>query len=99
MNIETLFVILIISIIAALVARLFAGFTLAGVLLSFMLACLGALGGWFAQQQLGLPPFYTIPFPGDRVRVGVVWPGIAALAGALFGGLLRRRNRPRRRSR
>ena len=99
MNIEPLVVILVVSVVAALLARLLGGFTLAGLLASYLLACLGAVGGWWAQQRLGLPDVYTLPFPGDGTPVSVVWPGLAALVAALFGGRLWRPARASRRSR
>ncbi|CAA9238152.1 MAG: hypothetical protein AVDCRST_MAG26-1298 [uncultured Chloroflexia bacterium] len=99
MNIATLATILVIAAIAALFARLFAGFTLAGILATYLLACLGAVGGWVAQQQLGLPDLYTFPFPSDGTPVAVVWPGAAALLAALLGGRLWRPRRASRRRR
>ena len=97
MNVETLATILIVAAAAALLTRLLNGFTLAGLLVSYLLACLGAIGGWFAQQRLPLPPLYTIPFPGDRAAVPVVWPALGALLVALLGGRLwRPARRPRR---
>ncbi len=96
MNIETLVTILVISGIAALLARVISGWTLSGLLASFLLACFGALGGWFAQQQLGLPALYSFPFPSGGELVPVVWPGLAALLAALAGGLFWRPGRPAR---
>src|SRR4051812_31692863 len=75
MNIETLMTILVVATVATLLVRIFTGFTLAGILASFLLGCLGAIGGWVAQQRLGLPPLYAFPFPGDHVAVSAVWPG------------------------
>jgi len=100
MNIETLMTILVVAIVATLLVRVFTGFTLAGILVTFLLGCLGAVGGWVAQQRLALPTLYAFPFPGDHVAVSAVWPGLAALLAALIAGLLwRPRPRPRRRTR
>jgi hypothetical protein len=99
MNIETLLTILGISVIAALISRVIGGWTLAGFLSSFLLACLGAVGGWFAQRQLGLPDIFTFAFPTDGIAVPVVWPGLGALLAALVGSTLWRPSRPQRRRR
>ncbi len=96
MNIETLATILVISAIAALFARMISGWTLSGLLASFLLACFGALGGWLAQWQLGLPPLYSFPFPSGGKLVPVVWPSLSAFLAALAGGLLWRPKRPAR---
>ena len=99
MNIETLATILVVAAVVAVLARIINGFTLAGLLASYLLACLGAVGGWVAQQRLGLPPLYTFPFPGDGMPVPVVWPALAALLLALLGGRLWQPARPARRRR
>ena len=99
MNIETLAAILGIAAIVALMARVVAGFTLAGFLATFLLACLGAVGGWLAEQRLGLPPLYTVPFPGDRTPIAIVWPACGALLAALLGARLWRPTRSPRRLR
>ena len=99
MNIEILVTILVIAAVAALLARILSGFTLAGLLASYVLACLGGVGGWLAQQRLGLPELYAFPFPGDGVAVPVAWPALAAVLAALVGGFLWRPARYQRRSR
>ena len=99
MNIQTLATILAISLVAAIVARAVSGFTLAGLLASYLLACLGAIGGWLAQQRLGLPTLYAFPFPGSAVAVPIVWPSLAALLAALLAGRLWRPAPVSRRSR
>lgn len=99
MNIEMLATILAIALIAAIIARAISGFTLAGLLASYLLACLGAVGGWLAQQRLGLPALYAFPFPGDGSLVPIVWPGLGALLAALLGGRLWRPAPISRRSR
>lgn len=99
MNIEMLATILVISLIASIIARAISGFTLAGLLASYILACAGAVGGWLAQQRLRLPALYTFPFPGDGMPVPIVWPALAALLAALLGGRLWRPAPPTRRSR
>jgi hypothetical protein len=99
MNIETLVTILVISAIAASISRIFGGWTLAGLLASFLFACLGAVGGWVVQHQLGLPELYSISFPSQGVLVPVVWPGLAALVAAMVASFLWRPGRPQRRTR
>lgn len=101
MNIETLLIILAISLIAACVSRIVGGWTLAGLLSSFLLACLGAVGGWYAQGQLGLPELFSISFPTDGIAVPVVWPSLAALVAALVASRIwqPRRPQPHRRRR
>ena len=97
MNIETLGVILAIALIAAIIAQILRGWSLPGLIASLLLACFGAVGGWFAQQRLGLPPVYSIAFPGDNVPVAIVWPALVALVPALLGAGMRRRRPPVRR--
>ena len=99
MNIETLLTILVVAALAALLSRIFGGFTLAGFLTSYLLACLAAVGGWYAQQQLHLPALVTFPFPGDRASVGLAWPALAAFAAALISSRLWRPTPVRRRPR
>ena len=99
MNIETLITILVVAAAAAVLARIINGFTLAGLLASYLLACIGSVGGWLAQQQLDLPALYEFPFPGDRVSVPVVWPALGALLFALLSGRLWQPARPARRRR
>lgn len=94
MNIETLLTILGISVVVTCISRVIAGWTLAGLLTGFVLACLGAVGGWVLQDQLGLPPLYSIPFPADGVLVPVVWPIIGSLVVGIVGSLLTRSRRP-----
>lgn len=94
MNIETLLTILGVSLVVTIVSRVIAGWTLAGLLTSFVLACLGAVGGWVAQHQLGLPPLFSISFPADGVLVPVVWPSLAALVVGIVGSFLSRSRRP-----
>ena len=100
---ETLLTLLAIAAVLTVVVRIVGGFTLAGLLTTFLLASLGAVGAWQAQRYLGLPVLYTLPFPGDRNNVPVVWPTLGALVGALLGSRLwrprRGRQRERRRSR
>lgn len=97
MNIETLAVILAIALVAAIIAQILRGWSLPALIVSYLLACFGAVGGWFAQQRLGLPPLYSIALGADSVPVAVVWPALAALVLALLGAGMRRRRPPVRR--
>ncbi len=98
-EVETLITLLAIAALAALLARALGGFTLAGLLATYLLACLGAVGGWIAEQRLGLPPIYAMPLPGGA-SAPIVWPGLAALVVALLSARLwRPARRPVRRSR
>ena len=99
MNIETFLTILIIAALAAFISRVIGGWTLAGFLASFLLTCLGAIGGWYAQERLNLPELYAISFPTDGIPVPVVWPGFAALLAGLAASLIWRPVRSQRRSR
>src|SRR5215212_6583963 len=99
MDIETLLTILVISVIATCISRIIGGWTIAGILASFLLACLGAIGGWIAQQRLGLPALYSISFPSDHELVPVIWPALGALLAGLVGSLFGRPVRPQRRAR
>lgn len=99
MNIETLAVLFGVALAATFFARIVSGWTFAGFLVSFLLGCFGAVGGWYAQQELALPSIYAVPF-GNNIAVPVVWPALGALVGALLGGAVRRRApRARRRLR
>lgn len=99
MNIETLLTLLILAAAIAILVRLLSGFTLAGLLVTYVLACLGAVGGWFAQDRLGLPPLYALPLPDSRAPVAIIWPALGALLSALLGSRLWRPVRRTRRSR
>ncbi len=94
-EVETLLTLLAIAAVLTLVVRIFGGFTLAGLLATFLLASLGAVGAWEAQRRLGLPTLYAIPFPGDNNAVPVVWPTLGALVGAMLGARLWRPRRAR----
>ena len=99
MNIETLVALLLMAAIVAVVVRLLSGFTLAGLLVTYVLACLGAIGGWLLQGRLGLPLLYALPLPVDRPPVAIVWPALGALLAALVGSRLWRPTRGARRTR
>lgn len=90
MNLETLITILVVAGVIATIMRLFAGWTLANWLISFVLAILGGVVGWQIERWFNLPAFYTFPFPTDQVGVSVVWASIGALSLALLGNLLMR---------
>ena len=99
MNIETLTTVLGIGLIVTILIRLVTGWTLAGFLVNFLLACAGGIGGWFAQMHLGLPPLLSFPFPNGQVAVPVIWPTLGALVAGFIGGQLWRPVRTRRRVR
>lgn len=97
MDIATLAVILIIAAIAALVGRAFSGYTLSGCLVTYVAACLGAVGGWYVQRSYLVPDqLLAFPLGSSSVRVSVVGAAVGALLLAVFVGLL---GRPRMRSR
>lgn len=95
-EVETLLTLFALALLITLLVRVISGFTLAGFLGSFLLACLGAIGGWIAEQRLRLPALYALPFPGDRALVPIVWPGLGAIVAALLAARLWRPARPRR---
>jgi len=99
MNIETLAVILLLSLVVAIFARLVSGWTLAGFLFSYLLACAGGIGGWLLQRRLGLPAIYDLRLPGSVTSVPIIWPGFMALIAAFASGFIWRPARPRRRTR
>ncbi len=90
MNLETLVTLLIVGMVVATIIRLFAGWSLASWLLTFVLAVLGGVGGWQLERQLHLPSLYAFPFPTDQVGVSVVWSSVGALVLALVGAFLAR---------
>ncbi len=102
MNIETLVVLLLIAGATALVGRALAGFTLAGCLINYVLACLGAVGGWLIQSLFLRPDnLVSVPLQGDPVNVSIIGASICSFALAFLGGLLgrpvqQRRTRSRR---
>jgi hypothetical protein len=97
MNIETLAVLLIIAGITALLGRALAGFTLAGCLINYVLACLGAVGGWLIQSLfLGPDNLVAVPLQGAPVSVSIIGASIGSFALAFLGGLLGRPVQPRR---
>ena len=98
MNVETLGTVLLIAGIAAFLVRILTGFTLAGCLVSYVLACLGAVTGWWVQDRFFVPDQWVVlPLSGDPVAVSVIGATIGALIFAYFGGLFARpRPVPRR---
>jgi|GEM_PF-6595205 len=91
MNLETLAVLLVIGVLAAILGRLLAGFSLSGCLVTYILACLGAVAGWVVQQQVfGPDNLLTLPLPDRPTSVSVVGASIGAFLLAFIGGLLSR---------
>ncbi len=104
MTIEMLFVLFAVAGIVALLVRLLSGVHLTGCLVSLVLACLGAVGGWWVQQQYLVPDaLLTIPWGGRQVSVSVIGASVGALLLALlgrgWGQPLRQSSRRRRRYR
>lgn len=87
MSLETLVVMLVIAVVMATLVRVFIGWTLAGWLVSFMLAMFGAILGWLAQRRLGLPQVYTLSQPAGYNNVPIVWLILGAVVLALLGAL------------
>lgn len=97
MNIETLVVLLLIAGAAAFVGRALAGFTLAGCLINYVLACLGAVGGWLIQNLfLGPDNLVSVPLQGAPISVSIIGACVGSVALAFLGGLLGRPVQPRR---
>lgn len=97
MDIATLGALLAIAFVAAVIGRALAGYTLAGCLITYILACLGAIGGWVLQQQFFWPDrILTLPIGGSPVSVSIVGASVGALLLAFLGGLLGRPVAPRR---
>jgi hypothetical protein len=91
MNVETFGVLLVIAAIAALIARALAGYSLSGCLVAYVLACLGAIGGWILQRQyIGLDQWLVLPIPNDPTPVSVLGGSIGALLVAVIGSLIAR---------
>jgi len=91
MNIETLGVLLIIAAIAALIARALVGYNLQGCLLAYVLAALGAVGGWVVQARyFVLDRFLVLPIPNDSAPVAVIGASLGALLISILGTLLLR---------
>lgn len=86
MTIETLVVLFIIAAVVALLVRMLSGIHLTGCLVSFVLACLGAVGGWWVQQQYLIPDaLLMVPWGGRQVPVSVIGAAVGALLLALLG--------------
>lgn len=102
MTIQELSVILAVAGLASLIGRTLAGYSLAGCLITYVLACLGAVAGWYVQiNWLHLPDrLVTLPLISDPQRISIIGAFIGALLLAFFGSLLSRRvPRPRSRQR
>lgn len=100
MNIETLVVLLVIALIAALIGRAVARYSLSGCLTAYVAACLGAVGGWWVQQQYFWPDrFLMIPLTGAPAPVSIIGASAGALLLAFIAGLIGRPAMPRRRAR
>jgi hypothetical protein len=91
MNIETLAVLLLIAALAALIARALVGYSLQGCLVAYVLACLGAVGGWVVQSRyFVLDQWLVLPIPNDPAPVAVIGASIGALLISVLGSLLGR---------
>jgi uncharacterized membrane protein YeaQ/YmgE (transglycosylase-associated protein family) len=100
MDVTTLLVLLAIAAIATIVSRTLAGYSLSGCLTTYVVACLGAVGGWVLQQQLfGPDSMISVPFGGVQRPVSVIGASIGALLLAFIASLLGRPTAPRRRRR
>jgi hypothetical protein len=100
MNLATLLIILGIAAVAALIVRVLAGFTIAGCLIAYVLACIGAAGGWALQRQLwGLDPVFYVPLLGESQPVSVGGAVVGSLVLAYVGGLFARPRRAPSRNR
>lgn len=99
MNIPTFATMVVLALVVTTIVRFFAGWTLAGWLLTFVLALLGAVGGWYAEQQLALPSFFALTLPNNQGVVSVVWAILGAISLTVLGALIARPGRsapPRR---
>lgn len=99
MGLQELAVLLLIAIVAAIVGRGLAGYSLAGCLISFILASLGAVAGWLLQGVLGLPDnLVLLPWLTEPRPVSAIGASIGALLLAFIGGLLGRPVQQQRRT-
>src|SRR5687767_10118149 len=98
-EVESVITLLVVAMVATLLVRLLSGMTLAGLLTTFILAALGACGGWIAQLWLGLPELYALQVPGGTASVAIIWPALGALLVGLLGSRLWRPRRTVRRPR
>ncbi len=94
MTLETFVAILVIAFAAALFGRL-PRYSLQGCLVSYVFACLGAVGGWIAQQRwFGPEPLVVIPWLSQRPAVSIVGASLGALALAWLSRWLGRPRQP-----
>lgn len=102
MDLATLAVLLLLAAIAAVIGRALAGYSLSGCLITYALACLGAVAGWLLQRLIfGEDNLVVIPWGADPAQVSVIGASIGAFLLAFIGGLLGRpvEQSQRRRSR
>ncbi|GAC1651579.1 MAG: hypothetical protein NVS4B8_26610 [Herpetosiphon sp.] len=100
MNLETLVTLLLVGLVVATVVRAFIGWSLAGWLITVVLAILGGIAGWQLERRLNLPHIYSFAFPSTARPVAPVWLSVGAVGLALLGSLIGRpsaRSIPRRR--
>ncbi|WP_026369380.1 hypothetical protein [Kallotenue papyrolyticum] len=96
-DLATLLIVIAIAAAATLLMRALAGYHLQGCLVTFVSACLGAVGGWAAQQRwFGADNLLSLPF-AEHERVSVIGATLGALLVALIVSLLGRPTAPRRR--
>lgn len=97
MNIETLLALLLIAFIAAIIGRSVAGYTLAGCLSTYVVACLGAIAGWVVQTRYFVPDnLLVLPANITRTPVSIIGASVGALLLAFIAGLIGRPTLPRR---
>jgi uncharacterized membrane protein YeaQ/YmgE (transglycosylase-associated protein family) len=100
MDLITLGVLLAIAAVTGFVARALSGYSLAGCLVTYVAACVGAIGGWVLQQQLvGPDALVQLPIGGDIRTVSVIGATIGALLVGFIASLLSRPTQIRRRRR
>ena len=99
MDLATLLILIAIAAAATLLMRALAGYHLQGCLVTFVSACLGAVGGWVAPQRwFSADNLLSLPF-ADHQRVSVIGATLGASLLALLISLLGRPGAPRRRRR
>ena len=90
MNSETLAVLLLVAGVAAFLGRALAGYNLSGCLITYVLACLGAVAGWSIQERFfGSDNLIVLPISGTT-PVSIIGAAVVAALLAFIGSLLGR---------